>query len=58
MPGHYINHEKGHQHPLYNKSRKQETGAVDEKNKTKKVPTSYDAIKNEIKESATRPKTK
>ena len=47
MP-HIISHEKNDTHPIYRKKNLPEHGSVHEKNKTKKIKTSYDAIKNEV----------
>ena len=47
MP-HIISHEKNDRHPIYRKKMLPEHGAVNEKDKTKKIQTSYDAIKNEV----------
>jgi hypothetical protein len=57
MP-HLITHERNHYHPLYNKKKNPEHAPVNEKDKTKKVQTSYDAIKNEVTSNTVKPKTK
>ena len=57
MP-HLITYEKNHYHPIYNKKKVPEHASVHEKDKTKKIQTSYDAIKNEVTGNTLKPKPK
>jgi hypothetical protein len=57
MP-HLISYEKNHCHPIYNKKKFPEHAPVNEKDKTKKVQTSYDAVKNEVTGNANKAKPK
>ena len=57
MP-HLITYEKNHHHPIYNKKKAPEHTSVHEKDKTKKIQTSYDAIKNEVASNTVKPKQK
>lgn len=57
MP-HIISHEKNDAHPIYRKKMLPEHGSVHEKDKTKKIQTSYDAIKNEVAGNAGKTKAK
>jgi hypothetical protein len=57
MP-HLITYEKNHHHPIYNKKTAPEHTSVHEKDKTKKIQTSYDAIKNEVASNTVKPKQK